>query len=183
MTAAPPAKPATTMLVGWIGKLFWLRVEGKGTFQCSIQLKRAFETVLDRGTKTLVVDLDRCPIMDSTFLGTLTYAASRVRKAGGGSLSVLNANARNLQLLSDLGLDHLMEVDRAGVMWKEEREAARACLAACSESTEATREEQTRHLLQAHKTLSNICESNEGRFRDVIHFLEQELQAPPGGQA
>lgn len=154
-----------------------MRIEGKGTFQCSIQLKRAVESVISSGAKNLVVDLERCPIMDSTFLGTLTFAATRLRK-NSGSFSVLNANARNLQLLADLGLNHIMEVDTNGTAWPRERKAACASLASCAESNDATREEQTRHLLHAHKTLSEVCPTNEGRFRDVIHFLEQELPPP-----
>lgn len=158
-----------------------MRVVGKGTFQCSIQLKRAFESVITSGARDLVVDLERCPIMDSTFLGTLTFAATRLRK-NSGSFSVLNANSRNLQLLADLGLNHIMEVDAEGTAWPQERKAACAQLASCSESNEATREEQTHHLLHAHKTLSGVSSSNEGRFRDVIHFLEQELP-PPASRA
>lgn len=180
MTATPAAKPPTTILVGWIGKVFWLRVEGKGTFQCSIQLKRAFETVISGGAKNLVVDLERCPIMDSTFLGTLTFAATRLKKTS-GSFSILNANTRNLQLLADLGLNHIMNVDTEGSAWPQERKAACERLASCAEKTEASREEQTRHLLQAHQILSNVSATNEGRFRDVVHFLEQELHESPGG--
>jgi anti-anti-sigma factor len=169
----------STILVGRIGKVFWLRVEGRGTFQNSIQVKKALQAVVANGTHDLVVDLERCPMMDSTFLGTLTGAALHLREKNGGSLSVLNANARNLQLLSDLGLDHIMEVDTEGSAWPQERQMACAQLANCAEKGASCKMEHTQHVLQSHKTLSDMSSINEGRFRDVIHFLEKELEDQP----
>jgi len=65
-----PAVP--TILVGRIGSVLWMRVSGKGTFQNSVEVKRCFQSVIAAGTKDFVVDLECCPTMDSTFLGTLT---------------------------------------------------------------------------------------------------------------
>ncbi len=179
MTAVPNVTPPTTILAGWIGKVFWLRVEGKGTFQCSLQVKRAFQAVLKSGARDLVVDLERCPVMDSTFLGTLTYAAVTLRNSGGGSFSILNANPRNLQLLADLGLNHVMQVDAEGTIWPEERLIACRMLDSCGVTGDAGRQEQAQHVLEAHQTLSELSSTNQQRFRDVIHFLEQEIQEPP----
>lgn len=165
----------TTILVGRIGKVFWLRVEGRGTFQNSVQVKRALEAVVGAGTRDLVVDLERCPMMDSTFLGTLTCAALNLRERGGGSLSVLNANQRNQQLLTDLGLDHILDLDTNGTAWPDERREACMQLASCTERGAETRHEHTQHVLTAHQMLANLNGDNQGRFRDVIHFLEKEL--------
>jgi len=173
VTTAP-----TTILVGRIGRVFWLRVEGRGTFQDSLQVKRAFQRVISGGTTNLVVDLERCPMMDSTFLGTLTGAALNLRETGDGRLSVLNANQRNLQLLTDLGLDYIMEVDTTGTAWPAERQVACEQLSTCGEKGANCKEEQTQHVLQAHQTLSGVSVQNEGRFRDVIHFLEKEVEPP-----
>jgi anti-anti-sigma regulatory factor len=165
----------TTILVGQIGKVFWLRVEGRGTFQDSMQVKRAFQSVIAGGTRDLVVDLERCPMMDSTFLGTLTGTALNLMEHGGGTLSVLNANQRNQQLLTELGLDHILDLDVAGTAWPNERREACAQLSTCGEKNAECKEEQTRHVLTAHKALSEVSGENQGRFRDVIHFLEKEL--------
>ncbi len=156
-----------------------MRVEGRGTFQNSVQVKRALHSVVANGTRNLVVDLERCPMMDSTFLGTLTSAALSLREKGEGSLCVLNANARNLQLLTDLGLDYIMEVDSHGTAWPVERQLACAQLATCSERGASCKEEQTQHVLHAHQTLSALSGDNEGRFRDVVHFLEKEVEGQP----
>lgn len=170
-----PAAP--TILVGRIGKVFWLRVEGRGSFQNSVQVKRAFQTVLDEGTQDLVVDLEHCPMMDSTFLGTLTCTALNLLEKGTGSLSVLNANPRNQQLLTDLGLNHILDVDVSGTLWPEERRAVCAELSDCVEKGASCKEEQTEHVLTAHRVLSDVSRQNQSRFRDVIHFLEKELSS------
>ncbi len=180
-TRCPAVPAAPTILVGRIGKVFWLRVEGRGSFQNSIQVKRAFQTVLEEGTRDLVVDLEHCQMMDSTFLGTLTCTALNLLEKGVGSLSVVNANSRNQQLLTDLGLNHILDVDIDGTLWPEERKAVCQELADCAEKGASCKEEQTQHVLTAHRVLSDVSRQNQSRFRDVIHFLEKELSS--GGQS
>lgn len=168
----------THILVGTIGRVFWMRVDGRGTFQNSLQAKKALQKVISQGMKDLVVDLERCPMMDSTFLGMLTGTALSLRETGGcGTLSVLNANQRNLQLLTSLGLDHILELDRDGKLWPVERKQASTALQQCGESAAADcKEAQTQHVLSAHQSLAGLSPANECRFHDVIEFLEKELE-------
>ena len=169
--------PPTHILVGIIGRVFWMRVDGRGTFQNSLQAKKALQKVISQGITQLVVDLERCPMMDSTFLGMLTGTALSLREAGSGSLSVLNANQRNLQLLTSLGLDHILELDREGKMWANERKEAGHALQNCCEANADCKEAQTQHVLSAHQALADLSPANECRFHDVIEFLEKELEA------
>jgi anti-anti-sigma regulatory factor len=173
------ATPVSRILVGMIGKIFWMRVDGKGTFLNSVQAKTAFQGMHERGVRDFVVDLERCPMMDSTFLGVLTQAALNAKKdeAHPGSFTVLNANQRNVQLLTSLGLDHILELDTEGKLWTAEREKAAAALKLCEEPNSDCKESQAQHILEAHQTLSGISADNECRFRDVIDFLEKELAA------
>jgi anti-anti-sigma regulatory factor len=152
--------PPTHILVGTIGRL---------------QAKKALQRVMGQGVKDFVVDLERCPMMDSTFLGMLTGAALNLREAGGGTLSVLNANQRNLQLLTSLGLDHILDLDQDGHLWTEERRQACEALQHCGETNEC-KEAQTEHVLAAHLALAGVSDANECRFHDVIEFLEKELE-------
>lgn len=176
--------PVPPILVGCIGPVFWMRVQGRGTFQNSIEVKRCFQSMIDRGVRNFVVDLDRCPTMDSTFLGTLTGAALNLREAGDGQVSILNANERNLHLLSSLGLDHILEVDREGTAWTEERKAAGAGLAVCEEGgSQPCKDTQARHVLECHENLARVNDGNVCRFRDVIDFLRQEVDGREPGPA
>ncbi len=173
--------PPAPIFVGRIGNLLWIRVEGKGSFQNSIQVKRCFQTTMEGGTRHFVVDLERCPIMDSTFMGTLTGAALNLRELGNGEVTVVNANARNKQLLNSLGLDHILDVDSDGSKHRKEREQILAELKNCQEGVEAPcKEEQAAHVLDAHKALSQANNQNESRFRDVIEFLEKEVRSRDG---
>jgi anti-anti-sigma factor len=169
----------SNILVGRIGKVFWLRVEGRGSYLNSVQVKRAFQAVMDAGVNDLVIDLEHCSMMDSTFLGTLTGTALNLLEHGGGTLSVVNANERNRQILNDLGLDQILDVDVAGTRWPEERRVVTEDLSLCQEQGASCKTEQTEHVLTAHRTLSNVSQQNQSRFRDVIHFLEKELGGQP----
>ncbi|MCB1209428.1 MAG: STAS domain-containing protein [Verrucomicrobiales bacterium] len=170
------------ILVGKIGAVFWVRVEGRGTFQNSVPVKQVLRTMMDNGSRSFVVDLERCPLMDSTFLGTLTGAALNLRELGGGHLSILNANQRNQQLMTSLGLDYILEVDKDGTAWPAERAQATARLALCPDSLEVPcKEAQSANVLDAHQTLADLSEENECRFRDVIDFLQRERDAATAG--
>jgi anti-anti-sigma factor len=174
--------PPSTILVGQIGSVFWLRVEGKGCFQNSISIKHAVQSRIKVGVRNFVFDLDHCPTMDSTFLGTLTGVARDLRDCGGGRVTVLNVNARNQQLLSSLGLDHVLEVDTTGDAWSEERKQASSELAQCAAVGDICKAEQATHVLEAHQALSEANPANAGRFRDVIDFLEKEVGRKQGDQ-
>lgn len=157
-----------------------MRVEGKGTFQNSVEVKRCFQSVIATGMKDFVVDLELCPMMDSTFLGTLTGAALNLRESGGGGLSVLNANEKNQHLLTSLGLDHILDLDTDGTAWAVERRQVCEELAQCDGQTAPVcKEEQARQVLQAHQALTEANADNLCKFRDVIRYLEEELGAKP----
>lgn len=177
--------PPAPILVGQVGSLLWLRVEGKGSFQNSVQVKRCFQAMMEHGARHFVVDLERCPIMDSTFLGTLTGAALNLQDLGEGQVSIINANTRNQQLLTSLGLDHILDVDLEGEKYATEREEVRAELSTCSDLTAAapTKTEQAEHVLAAHEALTQANQANASRFKDVIEFLEKELRAKSGFSA
>jgi anti-anti-sigma factor len=165
------------ILVGQIGNLFWMRVEGKGSFQNSVQVKRCFQTMIEDGKRHFVVDLERCPIMDSTFLGTLTGAALNLREIGTGEVCVVNANTRNQQLLSSLGLDHILEVDKDGSRHCAERKQVCDELGNCQEPVAGgSKTEQAEHVLECHEALAKANEENATRFKDVIEFLEKEVR-------
>ena len=167
------------ILVGQVSELVWMRVEGKGSFQNSVQVKRCFQMMMEKGERHFIVALERCPIMDSTFLGTLTGAALNLRETG-GEVCVLNANTRNQQLLTSLGLDYILDVDYDGTKHCAERRLVSADLGSCVDATTpCSKDEQAEHVLEAHKALTSANEQNAGRFRDVIEFLESELHPRP----
>src|SRR5215470_11903034 len=102
----------SSILVGFTPKTVWVQVRGKGSFQNSPGLKEFAREMIQRGHRYFAIDLAACPTMDSTFMGTLAGVALRLRDLHEGELRVVNANARNAELLMGLGLDQVLVLDR-----------------------------------------------------------------------
>ena len=86
----------------------WIRCEGKGSFVNSPMLKDWCEQEINAGVSCIVVDLEECKGMDSTFMGTMAGLAMRLMKLPGGKLQVAEPSECNRKSLEDLGLDALM---------------------------------------------------------------------------
>ncbi|MEM0897630.1 MAG: STAS domain-containing protein [Verrucomicrobiota bacterium] len=154
----------------------WLRVNGKGSFQNSPQLRDFALQMLEKGEKHFVIDLESCPVMDSTFMGTLTGIARRLFAVENGKLEVINANTRNTQLIQSLGLDQIFDLDTEGTHWTDEREAVSRQLGEKLEPKDLSKRERTELVLEAHQELSDADASNVPRFNDVIEYLHKELE-------
>ena len=99
----------------------WIRVEGKGSFQNSQELKEFATLMITRGSNQFVIDLENCPVMDSTFMGTLVGIKKSLVTDNKNNLEIINANSRNTQLLVSLGIDLLLKLDTDGNAWPEIR--------------------------------------------------------------
>jgi anti-sigma B factor antagonist len=149
----------------------WVQVEGKGSFLNSSGLKEFSREMINRGQREFVVDLRNCPVMDSTFMGTLAGIALRLRELGQGHLHVVNLNERNNDLLRNLGLDQLFAmglcpaVEGAGATTKPVELDAK----------KVDRAEQAETMLDAHKALVEADPANFPKFKDVLEYLKQDL--------
>jgi len=132
--------------------------------------------MIQRGFRDFVVDLQDCEQMDSTFMGTLAGVALRLRELGQGALRALNVNERNADLLSSLGLDQLFTVQLAHTAVEEslptEEELQEAKVKPLGE------EAQKQTVLEAHEALVEVDAANAVKFKDVLEFLRNELNAP-----
>ncbi|MFM7181502.1 MAG: STAS domain-containing protein [Verrucomicrobiales bacterium] len=168
----------SSLLVGRIDGTLWVRVESRGSFKNSPDLRAVAESGMRRGMQRIVVDLAACPIMDSTFMGTLTSLHLALEKLpdGGGNLIVLNANDRNLDLLQSLGLDNVFHVDKDGTELPELRREVDEEILARAIVQPLDKTEHAAHVLEAHEALAGANEANRDRFRDVVSFLRSEVQ-------
>ena len=163
----------TSILVGVTNRGVHVKVEGKGSFQSSPALKEFAKQMLERGFRNFVVDLQRCPVMDSTFMGTLAGIALRLREFGNGSLLVRNANERNTDLLRNLGLNNLFEVEsKASELTESLVEAA-----PLDADPVIGRIDQAECMIEAHEALVDADPENLARFKDVLEYLKQDLRA------
>jgi len=185
----------SSILVGTANKIVWIKVEGKGSFLNSAGMKEFAKEMVNRGHREFVVDLRNCPVMDSTFMGTLAMIALRLRELGQGHLHVINLNERNHDLLQNLGLDQLFSMDSCGV--KENTAAVPSADAAkpaevrvnpeptpdqkALEPVESNKSEQAQTMLEAHQALVDAVPENITKFKDVLEYLKQDLHDSGAG--
>lgn len=157
----------------------WLRCTGRGSFVNSPALKSAAEQYLNDGGNTIVVDLELCPGVDSTFMGTLAGLARRCM-ATGGTLQIATPTTRAREAMESLGLDMLMDIDPMGAFWADDIDSRRATVA--GDTTAPVAEEEplseiarTRHVLEAHNTLRSMNRQNDETFGYVCETLEEDL--------
>ncbi|NNC88625.1 MAG: STAS domain-containing protein [Akkermansiaceae bacterium] len=159
--------------VGEAGGFVWLRINGKGSFLCSPQVKEYVEARLQEGSTRFVIDLTGCNAMDSTFMGTLAGIAIRLGKRTGEKLQVAAASDRNRQSLQDLGLDLLMDIDPENAEWRRELATIEECLEPWGEGTAGA---GAAHVLEAHQRLCEANDENAKKFATVLDVLEQEAR-------
>ena len=165
---------ACSIKVGKFEGFSWIRCEGKGSFLNSAAVKEFGESRIKRGELCLVVDLQACSAMDSTFMGTLAGLANRLTE-NGGVLQVTGAAEKSRRSLEDLGLDFLMTINPEQAVWKGFEEKARDLLKPKVAGVKAGTVLHTRHILEAHEILSETNDGNRKMFSGVVSLLEDEL--------
>lgn len=160
--------------VGKFEGFSWIRCEGKGSFLNSPAVKEFGESRITNGELCLVVDLEACTGMDSTFMGTLAGLANRLTEKG-GALEIADADEKNQNSLEDLGLDFLMAIHPKQAAWMGLENKVRDLLKLKVAGMTAGTVLHTRHILEAHKILSDTNEGNRQKFSGVMETLTSEL--------
>ncbi|MCB1076280.1 MAG: STAS domain-containing protein [Verrucomicrobiae bacterium] len=167
-----------SILVGCFGDVAWIRVEGSGSHLNSDRVRDFAKRLIDEDRNHFVVDLQNCPGMDSTFMGTLTAIAQEMKRRGHpGAVEILNANERNRQSLIKLGLQHLLRIDDSGSAWQQERELVAQNVTRPLPSSDLDRQERLEMVLEAHEALIKANSENRSRFQDVLEYLHRDLES------
>lgn len=163
---------------------------GAGSKENSADVVRYVEPEIEHGRSRVVVDLDQCTGLDSTFMGMLIGISKRLRQIKQGCLHIINAHGRNAQLLRGLGVQYFCSLSEdAGPFTKDETADACSCgsemeppptqadLVDCQELEHRplTKSEQTQHCFAAHKELSEVNEANREKFKDVVDLMGKKL--------
>jgi anti-anti-sigma regulatory factor len=163
----------TAMLAASLGGVVWIQIRCKGSVDSSRDLRQFIELMVAKGQQKIVIDLDHCPGMDSTFMGTLAGISLRLRQVQGGCLDVVNPGERNLQSLRELGLDHILNVDCSGSLWIRERQMLEEQLQQPLPPMPADEDVRRAIMTEAHETLCQVNCDNIPRFRDVLELLRE----------
>lgn len=156
----------------------WIRCASRGSFVNSPALKAISEKYIARNGRLIVVDLEICPGVDSTFMGTLAGLARKMMSQG-GFLQIATPTRRTRTAMESLGLDMLLDIDPADAGWQANIDERRATLTQ-GEAHEANAEsmnelDRTRHVLEAHNTLRAMNHKNNEAFGYVCETLEEDL--------
>jgi len=135
------------------GPTVWVKVEGKGSFLNSGNLKEFAREMLDRGYREFVVDLADCATMDSTFMGTLATVGLRLMELGQGHLRIVHCSNRCQELLSGVRLDQIFDIRANGATPSEYGPLERAPRI---QSPGDQKREQIETMVEAHEAL---CEA------------------------
>jgi anti-anti-sigma factor len=162
----------SSIQVGVNGDAVWVKVEGKGSFLNSGNLKEFTREMVNRGYREFVVDLENCAMMDSTFMGTMAGVALRLKELGHGHLHVVHCGERSRSLLTGLGLDQIFDIHSNGT-------AAPECEVLRGDKANDSATEQKKQvnvdMLHAHEALCQAAPQNLSRFKDVLDYLKQDL--------
>jgi anti-sigma B factor antagonist len=162
----------SSIQVGVNGPTVWVKVEGKGSFLNSGNLKEFAREMLDRGYREFIIDLADCAMMDSTFMGTMASVALRLKELGRGHLHVVHCRNRSRELLSGLGLDQIFDIHTNGSTAPECDTLERGSR---DQSRDNKKQEQAQTMLEAHEALCEAAPENLFRFKDVLDYLKQDL--------
>lgn len=167
----------SSILYGTFDSFFWIRCSGRGTFANSSILKRIADAYIDEGGRMIVVDLETCPGVDSTFMGTLAGIARRLMPMG-GSVQIASPTDRARAAMESLGLDALLEIEPPVAPWRGKMEEIRQKLSPghTSRGEEIDDISRAHHVLDSHVTLSELSESNAEKFRTVTEYLKKEIK-------
>ncbi|GIK52910.1 MAG: hypothetical protein HPKKFMNG_01509 [Planctomycetes bacterium] len=151
----------------------YAKVVGLGNFNNAGPLRDYVEAALASGIRGVVVDLDTCTGLDSTFMGTLwgftTYPVENSSDCQCVAVTVVNATPTTLRAMSSLGLPKVLHVkdvhvDPPAVTLERLREGWQ------------DRRARTKLIHDAHKHLVKGDKENEARFGPFLAALVKEAR-------
>ena len=168
----------SSIQVGVSGQSVWVKVEGKGNFLNSGNLKEFTREMIQRGYREFVVDLENCAMMDSTFMGTMAGVALKLKELGHGHLHVVHCGNRSRDLLTGLGLDQIFNIhtDGSAAPHTEVLDGVTPI------EPSVQKQQQAQQMLDAHEALCEAAPENFSRFKDVLDYLKQDLQHEPAAK-
>lgn len=127
----------------------------------------------DEGFRSVQVDLSQADSIDSTSLGLLAKLSIQAERRFRFRPTLVSTRSDITRVLYSMGFDDVFNIVETPL----EHEEQLAELPGVDASPEETRQ----RVIDAHKTLMSMNESNQAAFKDLVSALEAEqLKEPPG---
>lgn len=147
-----------------------IRFEGAIRYTLANALERFLDDLFARNQfSRLIVDLSTTESIDSTGLGLLARIANGVRRRDGSRPLLFSPQTDINTLISSICLDS------AFTLYDRPPPALAGTALPASAPSEG---EMARTILEAHRLLSEINESNRAQFQSVVEAFEKELGKP-----
>jgi anti-anti-sigma factor len=124
----------------------------------------------DESFRSVVVDLSRTENMDSTSLGLLAKLSIQAAERCNYRPTLISTRPDNTRILLSMGFDEVFNLVETPLV-HEEQLLELPCMVASEEDIRA-------RVLDAHRTLMEMNETNREAFRDLVAMLEADLLEP-----
>jgi len=153
----------------------FIRVTGRGSHKTSPALKAFCSTMMEKGYRLFIFDLEHCVSMDSTFMGVLAGIARRLPHSTDAVL--INLNPKTTEILQTVGLDRLVRCNHVGALDTDLRSKISKVSAGSALNTANTdRKTAAETVLAAHEDLVAACPDNLPEFQNVLEFMRKEVE-------
>lgn len=146
----------------------FVRVHGRATFKIAPQLKQFGVMAMDKGCGRIIVEMQDCAGMDSTFMGVLAGLATQFKKSE-GEVILRNISDKNAFLIKMLGINHLVHIEAGGGIDTPMPDHR------LSLPVTADKRQMTQTMIAAHEALIEAAPDNMVKFKDVLVFLKEDL--------
>ena len=149
-----------------------VRIAGRANFACGPDFKRTVDELIGLRPTRLVMDLEECQLMDSTFLGVLAGEAEHFHQdvPGDGLVELSNPSPRVIGLIESLGVGKWFQHTAGKLDLPESVQAKRIPLLS------NTKIELKQTSLAAHENLSQVSDANRARFAEITRTLREDLE-------
>jgi anti-anti-sigma factor len=148
-----------------------LKYVGEIRYTIGASLDRFIESLFNGSSpQGFVVDLREAESIDSTNLGLLVLVAKRMERCGAPKVTLVSTHEDINDLLFSIGFDEVFDiVDESGHAMLNGRELG---------LNDNPGPDMARTILEAHRTLSAMGDSNRARFQEVVDLLERNTEHP-----
>lgn len=160
----------------------WVKIVGQGNCQLSPTFKSLFSSLSEKGFSQVILDLQDCQGVDSTFIGVLAKLATQIKASpDSGRFLLREANERVAKSISSLGIDALDQFVTAQATPSPDHDLFNA-FCQNENSTDDQKKEVCKTSLEAHTTLCDLNEDNKKKFQHVLDFLKDDFDSNEGGK-
>ena len=156
----------------------WVRIDGRGDVFLAPLVKKFTDQLLESSSSQdsppkLVLDMEVCTGMDSTFMGMLAGLAIKFQGIPQSVLQLCFVSQKNVDSLEELGIDSLLDINPSVAEWADQFPHVRTTLKVWGPDQKSSPDAKL--ILDTHKTLGSLNEKNKAEFSGVIKTFEDQL--------